>query len=402
MRFTPIKVRGKRGQPKVANHGKRPNTNAEEASNGDDQLATQVKRTKTHHKDKSELDKIPQELLDRIWAASENLALPFVNRELRNRLSNDSSRKIMVGAAFGPTWDAWYGLGNDEVQSYFGWVSDAGRIAGDPALQSAILAYSWATLPLLLESFEMWIRQHANGRPYFASAALDGNGTEGLAGEEVRVILGNMKSKFQYDAWFFASNMAQTLLGHWNWSHSEMALSCRALLGQHLEINPGALIPDDLLAGPFFHNKDDGNESEKNQEQERGVEGKQKDKKGPFAMGVEKFERLFWLVRGGARLQAEQTWETSYEGFQAILKLIVEIANKREEALDLRGVDAAYASKEGLLKLAAGLFQLFNILGVFGSQWPFCKLPTPFHRNTKIIFLRLTITNPKKIQTSFT
>lgn len=393
MKLTPIRVRGKRGQSKAANHGKRPNSTnptAEEASNGE------VKRAKTHHEGKKKLPQLPQEILERIFVASENLALPLVNRELYHRLSTDSVKYQLVGAAFGPTWDAWYGLDNDEVQSYYGWVSDAGRIAGDPTFQSAILACSWAKLPLLLESFNVWIRQHANGRPYFSPAALDGDGTEGLAGEEVRVILGNMKSKFQYDAWFFASNMAQTPLGHWNWCHSEMALSCRALLGQHLEINPGALIPDDLLAGPFFHNKDDGNESETNQEQERGVEGKQKYKKGPFAMGVEKFERLFWLVRGGARLQAEQTWETSHEGFQAILKLIVEIANKEEKASDLRGVDAAYASEEGLLKLAAGLFQLFNILGVFGSQWPLCKLATPFHRNTKIFFLRLTIIIPKK------
>lgn len=381
MTLTPIKVRGKRGQPKAANHGKRPNTNAEEVSNGDDQLATRVKRAKTHHKDKPELNKIPQEILERIFVASENLALSLVNHELYRRLSSNSVKYQLVGAAFGPTWDAWYGLDNDEVQSYCGWMSDAGRIAGDPALQSAILACSWATLPLLLESFEVWIRQHANGRPYFVPAALDGDGTEGLAGEEVRIILGNMKSKFRYDTEIFASRIAQhflsdpSLSGH---NFSTLAVDCHALLGQHLEVNPGAMIPDDLLAGPVFHKKDDGNESEKEQEQEQehGVEGKQKAKKGPFEVGVEKFERLFWLVRGGACLQEEQTWEASRDGFLAILELIKEVA-ARGKALDFHGVDTAYASAEGILKLAAGVFQLFNLLGVFSTQWPKCKLSTP-------------------------
>lgn len=414
MKLTPVKVRGKRGQSKAAKHGKRLNSiTQEEASHGESQLAPQAKRAKIQHDDDApapaavvvvdagsgissrpkrykalpRLSQLPQEILERVFIASRNLALPLVNRELYHRLSSVSVRYQLVGAAFGPTWDAWYGLENGQVQSYDGWMSDADRIAGDPTFQSAILACSWARLPILLESFNVWIRQHANGRPYFFPAIHD-DGAEGLQGEEDNVILGSMESKFHYDTGFFASKIADQLLSEWSLSandFADMAINCCALLGQHLEVNPGAMIPDDLLAGPFFFSSDD-DEPEQQQQQHDG--GDESDNgRGSFHVDGEKYERLFWLVRGGACLQEDQTWEVSREGFRAILELIKEVAN-RGEALNSRGADTAYASAEGALKLAAGLFVLFNVLGVFSNQWPKCEsLSTPPSRSEYIKIL---------------
>lgn len=78
---------------------------------------------------------LPQEVLERVFIASKNLALPLVNRELLRRLSTDSIKYQLVGTAFGPTWHAWYGLDNAQVFSYHGWNSDMDSIAGDAAFQ---------------------------------------------------------------------------------------------------------------------------------------------------------------------------------------------------------------------------------------------------------------------------
>lgn len=118
----------------------------------------------------------------------------------------------------------------------------------------------------------------------------------------------------------------------------------RALLGIHLEVQPGAAIPNDLLSGPF-ESEDDGT----------------------LDVGEEKAQRLFWLVRGGACLQEDQTWETTRDGFKAILQLIK--GSTDEGISPLEG--------EKRLTLATQLFFLFSLLGVFSLQWPKCTFPPP-------------------------
>lgn len=113
----------------------------------------------------------------------------------------------------------------------------------------------------------------------------------------------------------------------------------RALLGMHLEVHPGAVIPNDLLAGPFEAEED-----------------------GSIVLGQEKAHRLFWLARGGACLQGDQTWEATRDGFKAILQLItgsMDVINPTHES-------------EKRLTLATQLFFLFSLLGVFALQWPKC------------------------------
>lgn len=131
----------------------------------------------------------------------------------------------------------------------------------------------------------------------------------------------------------------------------------RALLGTHLEIHPGTKIPTTLLSGPF--------ESED----------------GTITLGVEKMQRLFWLVRGGACLQEDQTWESTREGFQQILQLIANAGARNSiddhekppsgqgEPTSSPPPGPAPAPVERL-KLAAGLLALLDFLGVFDAQWP--------------------------------
>lgn len=113
----------------------------------------------------------------------------------------------------------------------------------------------------------------------------------------------------------------------------------RALLGMHLEVHPGAAIPNELLSGPF-ESEDDGS----------------------IAVGQEKAQRLFWLARGGACLQQDQTWEATRDGFKAILQLIKGSASE----------GASFQEVEKRLTLATQIFFLFSLLGVFALQWPKC------------------------------
>lgn len=138
MKLTPIKVRGKRGQQKsLRDHSSKAIGHPE------------TKRARKHHPKSNDgitgtlmrskviprLLQLPQEVLERVFISSKNLALPRVNRELFRRLSTESIKYQLLGAAFGPTWDAWYGLDNARVLSYHGWNSDTDRIAGDAAFQ---------------------------------------------------------------------------------------------------------------------------------------------------------------------------------------------------------------------------------------------------------------------------
>lgn len=95
---------------------------------------------------KPRLSDLPQEILERVFLASKNLSLPLVNRALRRRLSSNSIKWQLVGAAFGPTWNAWYGLDNTAVVSYDGWISDAERIEGDPTFQASLIYHPMARL----------------------------------------------------------------------------------------------------------------------------------------------------------------------------------------------------------------------------------------------------------------
>ena len=85
----------------------------------------------------SRLSQLPQEVLERIFIASQNLSLPLVSRDLHHRLSSDSIKYQMVGAAFGSTWGAHYGIDKFEVSSYDGWQWEAEVIEGEPDFQAS-------------------------------------------------------------------------------------------------------------------------------------------------------------------------------------------------------------------------------------------------------------------------
>lgn len=145
MKLTPIRVRGKRGQPKLVKKTKGQGGQGKHDAGVEVHRQPERKRAKKHHGEgddtrarRTRLHQLPQEILERIFIASHNLFLPLVNRELHHMLSSNSIKYRLVGAAFGPTWDAYYGCDNFEVMSYDGWQSDAERIEGVPEFQVSL------------------------------------------------------------------------------------------------------------------------------------------------------------------------------------------------------------------------------------------------------------------------
>lgn len=126
MKLTPIRVRGRRGKhpdlPSVHSASKR---KAGEDSDGASSLSQSAKKNKSRRpKDRGGgqlvkgvplLLQLPQEILERVCIASQNLELAHVNRELYQRLSSNLIRKQHVMTAFGPTWDEFFGVDRDNA-----------------------------------------------------------------------------------------------------------------------------------------------------------------------------------------------------------------------------------------------------------------------------------------------
>lgn len=191
-----------------------------------------------------------------------------------------------------------------------------------------------------------------------------------------------MREKLAFDQASFealishSSPAADVVVGPGQIPLRENIYQLRAMLGMHLEVHPGARIPVTLLSGPF--ESDDG----------------------AITPGAEKMQRLFWLVRGGACLQEDQTWEVTREGFKQVLRLINRadasaLARDHYHVRDHTGpqdrpADDAVVKTDpdrdpetgpetepddgepDRLELAARLLTLFSVLGVFDAQlhWP--------------------------------
>lgn len=219
---------------------------------------------------------------------------------------------------------------------------------------------------MLLASFDVWIRKHSLGRVYFTVPRLSEERlgqapepgslydrayhvTDLWPSEALHAPDMTMRQKFAFDLGNFQDFIAiQRVRAQNNATEGQVYSPAqeylRALLGMHLEVHPGAVIPNDLLAGPFEAEDD-----------------------GDIVLGQEKAQRLFWLARGGACLQRDQTWEATRDGFKAILQLITGSADE----------DISNLESEKRLALATQLFFLFSLLGVFALQWPKCPAPFP-------------------------
>lgn len=218
-------------------------------------------------------------------------------------------------------------------------------------------------MPLILDAFDIWIRRNARGRVYFTIPELKearlrqapepgslydrAYNTTLETPDNARVKTITMRQKLDYDLESSQRRLARLsrppeLRGPaFEPQFTDESLQIQALLYSHIEVHPRTAIPNDLLAGPFM------------------------DQDGDYRIGEEKVRRLFWLVRGGACLQEDQTWEITIQGFSAMMNML--------DVPDPETVDEEDMTRRR--QLVWQLYTLFTILGVFEYQWPQCELP---------------------------
>ncbi|GAP93006.1 putative actin cortical patch protein [Rosellinia necatrix] len=276
MELTPIKARGKR-RPKGQQLPVAPSPKRPKRRPGHGERAG-TRRPKASHIEMS----MPLEVLERIFWLSENVNFPRAGPRLGRLLSGPSTLRETFLAAFGPTWDVWFGCVDDRgtayptVQSYVGWDRDRDRFGGNPNFQADLLACSWTTIDMILDCWDIWVRRHARSLSYqyfplWGSSTSAGSYTNPVA----TVGSGGIKesrSYFYHDYDAFRNPERQD------------TSTCR-LEHNHatwIEVHRSTEIPDRLINGPW----DEGS-----------------------------LQKLFWLVRAGARLSPSQTWEATRQGF---------------------------------------------------------------------------------------
>jgi hypothetical protein len=166
-----------------------------------------------------------------------------------------------------------------------------------------MLQYSWVDIDLILDCVDAWVQRFAASR-FFQHRKLWGDPDTSHKLDDDPGGFGNYKSArqyFQHDYDAFCSHIDDHLPQVDNQS-------------SWIEVHRDTQIPDDLLAGPW---------------NERAT------------------QKLFWLVRAGARLSAEQTWETTLEAYHCAM-------------------GAGTAVQNGGINLP--VIRLLMILG--GNHWP--------------------------------
>ncbi|KAK0717105.1 hypothetical protein B0T26DRAFT_646438 [Lasiosphaeria miniovina] len=198
---------------------------------------------------------------------SENLNLPRSSLRIGCLLSGRSFLSELAVAAFGPTWDLWFGCVRSQIRSYRDYEADYHRVGGNPEFQSAVLACPRMSLALLLDAQKKWYRRHGEGHQLELRDRLIRHGRGGFGHAcDLEACLG---SDWE---WFERPQVIRIFDCDRDWRRQ-----------RYIDLHPATRIPDHLLADP---------------------------------MDRDKIKWLFWLIRGGATLSRHQTWEITECGYQ--------------------------------------------------------------------------------------
>ncbi|KXJ93999.1 hypothetical protein Micbo1qcDRAFT_158932 [Microdochium bolleyi] len=227
---------------------------------------------------------VPLEVLERIFWLSENINLPFASLRFGRLLSGRPTLRETFISAFAPTWEVWHGCVNGSqrsahrISSYAGWQEDVFRWGGNPNFQSALLSQPWADITMILESEQSWCNRFARGR-FYEPAKLWGDAE----------IHPSVLSKVGHDLSALSVIHREFLLDYTalrevEKSDSPLPQAQSNTTETFIRVHKLTKIPDNLLTGPWNNDHD--------------------------------LQKLFWLVRAGARLSEDQTWEVTLEGFR--------------------------------------------------------------------------------------
>ncbi|KAI8957740.1 hypothetical protein F5Y11DRAFT_71421 [Daldinia sp. FL1419] len=275
MELTPIKVRGKRrhGSEVVVAPPPKKKSRAVDKS--------KPRRSRRSRKSKASfLEKIPLEILERILWYSENINLARSSPLVGRLLSGRSTLRETFIVAFQPTWDVWFGCVGDR--------NDSTRpTEGNPDFQSGLLQYSWTNISFILECWDLYVRRLVKAhisetdRPFHIQHVRiwgdPGDPAKVMAKDDSHVVDPQEASRcFFHDYAAF-----QDIQKHIEYHLS--TLNAQSTQSTFLYVHKDTQIPDFILSSP---------------------------------LNDEKTQKLFWMVRGGARLSPDQTWELTLESFR--------------------------------------------------------------------------------------
>ncbi|OBT79833.1 hypothetical protein VF21_01598 [Pseudogymnoascus sp. 05NY08] len=102
------------------------------------------------------LERLPTELLEKIFLVSLNFNLPRSSPIIGIKLSNQYIYITTTVAIFEPTWRYNYGLLYEQRRTASGSL-DGGDVPGDPDLQSSLLRCQWATVFMIRQAEKAWM-----------------------------------------------------------------------------------------------------------------------------------------------------------------------------------------------------------------------------------------------------
>lgn len=123
------------------------------------------------------LEKLPTELLERVFQFCLNLDLPKASPVIAGKLSSATIFNWTVMRVFGVSWERGYARerevgekdldgGGDERDRERAGSGDRDWGEEDGELQSRVLRCRWASLEALLRAKEAWIQRYAADRPF--------------------------------------------------------------------------------------------------------------------------------------------------------------------------------------------------------------------------------------------
>ncbi|KAK0749498.1 hypothetical protein B0T18DRAFT_107435 [Schizothecium vesticola] len=341
MKFTPLKVRGKKGASNQAQQPTGTTKHRPEESLPD--VADSASKPKRQRRIKPRragcalIERLPLEILEHIFFLSKNTDFPKSSPYIGCTLSSRLTLLRLVIEAFGPTWDVWFGCVPGAVHSYYGWEQDEKRFGGDPQFQNHVLACHRVDVSVLLDAQKLWLRRQTAPRllemfPFLLKGFTD---LEPPVGHDVPATSEDIERCFEWEwnchtAWCKALAYAATReedalrleLGDdcfgagaedsieqgdtlYGWETNEFDeygfffgqpnrnLVCARLLSVYntpssIDMHSKVRIPDELLVGP---------------------------------LDWAKAKLLFWFVRQRAQLDDQQTWELTKLGYENLVKL---------------------------------------------------------------------------------
>ncbi|KAM4064884.1 hypothetical protein HRG_004763 [Hirsutella rhossiliensis] len=255
MNSTPVRIRGKR-KPSSST-AKRPSPAPPAPKKMKRPLASVLASRSTRRR--PTLESLPGEVLETVLLYSCNIALPRASPLLGVKLSDRVTLLRLFIWAFHDTWEQWFGI--PQSQSFHHVPRSAREYEvpcqGDPVLQSAMLELPWVNIDFILQAQQAWADRYARGRWYQHSVPWRGDSRE--LPHDHRGGFGHFDARTCFEA-----DYQQALRTHLRFEESRQ--------WRARDVHPHTRMPAQLIVGPWDE---------------------------------EKLRRLFWLTRGGIRMDED-------------------------------------------------------------------------------------------------